>query len=193
MTTEAPIERTIDEEGTLATITAAFIADPVMRWLYPGAQDYLKSFPTFVQMFVGQAFQTNTAYRTADHHGAALWLPPDVRPDEEAVGAFFQASVAEERQTAVFSILEQLGNYHPTAPHWYLPLLGVDPTHQGRGYGSALLAQSLQACDETGLPAYLESSNERNVPLYERFGFEVQAIIQSGDSPRVWPMVRPAR
>ena len=124
MTTDTiTIERTVDEQRTLSTMTAAFIADPVMRWLFPKADDYLRSFPTFVQTFAGQTFQTNGAYRTTDEHGAALWLPPDVHPDEEAVGAFFQATMPQERQEAIFSILEQLDKYHPTGAHWYLPVM----------------------------------------------------------------------
>ena len=49
-------------------------------------------------------------------------------------------------------------------------------------------------CDEQGLPAYLESSNVLNVPLYQRHGFEVMAeaaLPQGG--PSAWFMWREAR
>jgi GNAT superfamily N-acetyltransferase len=29
--------------------------------------------------------------------------------------------------------------YHPAEPHWYLPLIGVDPAHQNNGHGAALM------------------------------------------------------
>jgi ribosomal protein S18 acetylase RimI-like enzyme len=41
-------------------------------------------------------------------------------------------------------------------------------------------------------PAYLESSNERNVPLYERLGFEVRERYVLPSGPPVWLMWRPA-
>ncbi len=57
-------------------------------------------------------------------------------------------------------------------PHWYLPLIGVDPAHQGEGHGDALMAYALARCDRDHAPAYLESSKPRNIPFYRRYGFE---------------------
>ena len=90
-------------------------------------------------------------------------------------------------------MLEEVGKAHPEEPHWFLPAIGVDPIRQGSGYGSALLARSLEACDADHRVAYLEASNPRNVPLYGRFGFEVTGEIRVGSSPLVVPMVRAAR
>lgn len=83
--------------------------------------------------------------------------------------------------------------HHPDEPVWYLPLIAVDPTHQGKGIGSALVKAALKRIDEEGLPAYLESSNPRNISLYERHGFAVTGETQVGSSPVVTPMYRAAR
>ena len=46
-------------------------------------------------------------------------------------------------------------------------------------------------CDREGLPCYLESSKERNVPFYRRHGFEVvQEVSLPGDGPSIWTMWR---
>jgi ribosomal protein S18 acetylase RimI-like enzyme len=88
----------------------------------------------------------------------------------------------------VLSTIEQA---HPRQPHWYLAVLGTDPLHQGRGIGTALMAPVLERCDEEGLPAFLESSKESNVPYYERFGFRVERELKLGKgAPSVWPMWR---
>lgn len=91
------------------------------------------------------------------------------------------------------SIIEQMEKFHPTEPHWYLPMIGVDPAHQGAGTGAALMTEALRNVDSSGLIAYLESSNPRNIPLYQRHGFEVIGEIQSGSSPVLRPMLRKTR
>ncbi|RAJ00409.1 acetyltransferase (GNAT) family protein [Chitinophaga skermanii] len=61
---------------------------------------------------------------------------------------------------------------HPTSPFAYLWFVGVLPSEQGKGHGSELLQGILDYCDAQQRPIYLETSTERNLPWYERFGFE---------------------
>ena len=88
-----------------------------------------------------------------------------------------------------------MGSYHPAEPHWYLPLIGVDPSPscQRGGYGSELLRHALAACDKDRMPAYLESTNSENTSRYQRQGFEVLGTIQVGASPPIFPMLRRPR
>jgi ribosomal protein S18 acetylase RimI-like enzyme len=180
-------------ERAIAVIVLAFSTDPAARWSYPDPHQYLTHFPAIVRAFGGKAFAHGTGHHVSGLAGAALWLPPGIRPDEEALAAVLRGSVVAERQAAVFAVFEQMGRYHPREPHWYLPLIGVDPVHQGKGYGSALLQHALRQCDRDHAPAYLESSNPANIPLYERHGFRVLATIQVGSSPPIFPMLRAAR
>ena len=70
-------------------------------------------------------------------------------------------------------------------------MLGTEPASQGKGIGSALMQPILDRCDSEGLPAYLESSKDTNIPFYSRHGFEVTGEIKIGkDGPMVWPMWR---
>jgi len=191
----APVRRVQAAEAQLAVevVVRAFAADPAARWIYPEPERYFASFPLFVRAFAGRAFEHGTAYTADAFRGAALWLPPGIGPDEAALDALLEKTAAPHRHDAAFALFEQMGEHHPHEPHWYLPLIGVDPLYQGKGYGAALMEHALAACDRDGLPAYLESSNPRNVTLYERCGFQRLGTIQAGDSPPIIPMLRPAR
>ena len=186
------IERTdtSTEARLVAAIVAAFAADPAVRWLYPDRDQYLKNCTAFARAFAGKAFECGTADEFEGHSAAALWLPPNVQPNEVAVMDVLQSSVTEARLPEIFSMFEQMGAFHPSEPHWYLPMIGVNPTEQGRGIGSALLRKGLARCNADGLPAYLEATSLRNVSLYERFGFEAVGRIQTKTSPPISPMLR---
>ncbi len=193
---ETPTVRTTtqaDETSAIDTIVLAFAADPFTRWCWPDPHQYLTSMPRLTRAFGGNAFAKRSAYCTADCGGAALWLPPQVHADEDALGELMEGTVSASTRGDLFMVVEQQAEYHPAEPHWYLPLIGVDPASQGKGYGSALMTYALEQCDRDHAPAYLESSNPRNVSLYQRHGFEVLGTIQVGTSPPIVPMLRPAR
>ena len=170
-----------------------FATDPVTRWCWPEPDLYFSAMQRFVVACAGKAFEHDSAYVADDFRGAALWLPPDVHADEKQIGRVVQATVPESKQSDLGDTLDQLIRYVPSEPHWYLPMIAVDPAWQSKGLGSALLKQSTARCDRDGLRAYLESSNPRNVGLYERHGFVPLAEVQAGDVPPFTPMIRDPR
>jgi ribosomal protein S18 acetylase RimI-like enzyme len=182
-----------DEASIIDVLVRANWADPAARWVWPDSQRFLMYFPSFVRAFGGKAFAHGSAYYIDGYIGAALWLPPDVHPDENALIALLQYTVSDQIQKDVFAVFEQMGRYHPNEPHWYLPLMGVDPSQQSKGFGSALLQHILIQFDRNNKLAYLESSNPRNIPLYKRHGFELLGTIQTGTSPSISPMLRRPR
>ena len=182
-----------DEDQAVATIVMAFAADPMARWTWPHAHVYLAAMPRMTRAFGGKAFSNGSAFCTDGYTGAALWLPSGVHPDEKALSAVLESTVASSLSAESAAIFEQMATYHPTEPHWYLPLIGVDPAHQGEGHGDVLMAHALAQCDRAHVPAYLESSNPRNIPFYRRHGFEPLGAIQAGSSPTLVPMLRRPR
>ncbi len=182
-----------ERERAISVQVMAFGSDPVMRWLYPCSRDYLEHYPSFVEAFGGVAIEHGSAYVADDFGGIAMWLPVGVHLDPDPIVSLFSSTLDSPIKDEVLEMLDEMDSYHIEEEHWYLPMIGVDPSQQGRGIGSALLQHALAPCDEQGLPAYLESSNPANVPLYQRHGFEVLGEIQIGSSPVVYPMLRRPR
>jgi len=182
-----------DEAGAIGALTLAFSVDPMARWSLPDPSKYLAVFSSIAKAFGGSAFEKGTAYLANGFTGAALWLPPGERSDEESLKRLFDENTDDDIKEDMQEIFEQMEKFHPTGPHWYLPMIGVDPAYQGAGIGSALMREALKAVDRDGIIAYLESSNPRNISLYQRHGFEVIGEIQSGSSPVLRPMLRRAQ
>lgn len=183
-----------EADRVLNGMTAGFVADPFMRWLYPEPGAFTAHFPTVLDLYAGRAFDHRSAYRNAGFTAAALWLPPGVHPDEERLAAWFEHTVAPEKHAALFATFAQIDRFHPGEPCWHLADIAVDPALQGKGVGRALLAACLSACDHDGRPAYLESTNAANLSFYERFGFERIGLIETEGVPPLFPMFRrPAR
>jgi GNAT superfamily N-acetyltransferase len=182
-----------DERSAIDAIVLAFAADPTTRWTWPQPHQYLNAMPDFVRAFGGGAFTHGGADCTEACGGAALWLPPGVHPDGERLDEIMERTASPAARKDALALFEQMAKYHPSEPHWYLPLIGVDPAQQGNGLGDALMMHALKRCDRDKLPAYLESTNPRNVSLYRRHGFEPLGAIQAGSSPTLVPMLRRPR
>lgn len=182
-----------ETDTVLNILTLAFANDPPVRYLLPSPTAFLAAFPGFATGMGGRGMAAGTGYLADDETAAALWLPPGVASDVEALVGAITPYLTEETAEVVGQVSDAMAHYHPHEPHWYLAFIGVDPVRQGLGLGSALLKAGLARCDEDGVIAYLESSSPKNVPLYERFGFEVIGVVQPGDFPPVYPMLRPAR
>jgi ribosomal protein S18 acetylase RimI-like enzyme len=69
--------------------------------------------------------------------------------------------------------LDEVDRAHPKEPHYYLEYLGVEPEQQGKAFGSTILRHLVNKADEEQVGCYLENANPRNIPFYQRFGFQV--------------------
>jgi ribosomal protein S18 acetylase RimI-like enzyme len=180
-------------------LAAAFQDDPVIAWIFPDEQRRRAVLAAFMEFRLRKlAFAHDQVWMTADGAAAAVWLPPPGRWQLSRPQQLWLLPTLVRflglRTASVLAGLERMEARHPHDPsHWYLFILGTEPAAQGRGLGSALLAQMLARVDADGMPAYLESSNERNLALYGRHGFEVTSEVVIPGGPRIWPMWREPR
>jgi GNAT superfamily N-acetyltransferase len=144
----------------------------------------------------GYLRQGKPCYLTGDASAAALWAAPGARamPLSQVIleaapnGLAFRRHLLRALRTQ-----QQIERLQPGQfpPHWYLGYLGTRSDRQGEGLGTQMLREVLAGLDTDGVPTYLESSNERNLPLYERNGFCVVGELRAlGHGPTIWRMWR---
>jgi len=123
----------------------------------------------------------------------AVWTAPDM-PDPAAVfGPLAEAFVrlSGSRAKVMEASEAVMAKYRPTEPCWFLGTVGVDPDYQGGGLARAVIEPGLERAAEQGFPAFLETSNENNVAVYRRLGFDVTAEYDLPfDGPRTYAMMR---
>ncbi len=201
MAPEARSARKVDIRELSRTLARAFYDDPVMVWLLPDerprtAQLY-RLFATMTRHHHLARGGVEVACDGPDIGAAALWNPPnewqETRWAQLAMTPMF-IRVFGARTARGRAVQELMKRIHPEEPHWYLAVLGSDPSVRGKGFGRALMQSRLDRVDAEHAPAYLESSKHQNLAYYQRFGFEVtDEIVLPGGGPTMWPMWRHAR
>ena len=192
--------RRSDVPALARALGRAFYDDPVMTWLQPDAGRRSAALAGFFGAMTRYHFLTGAGAEVATAESgigaAALWDPPGRwhHSSREQV-AMLPAVIRAFRGHlgAGRALTEAMQAVHPEEPHWYLAIIGSDPTVRGSGCGHALMRSRLDRCDAEHAPAYLESSNPDNIPYYNRFGFEVTGEIVMPDGPTLWPMWRQPR
>lgn len=177
-----------DRRAISVVLAAAFAADPVVRWLMPKPDRDIQMFRALTRHLHAAPGCADIALDNGEPVGAALWDPPghSVSLRQGLVGLarlFFAMGSGYHRGVELERAFTRA---RPAGQFWYLAQIGASTP--GTGAGSALLEQRLASIDG---PAYLESSNLRNLPLYQRFGFAViQEISLPGNGPTLWTMLR---
>jgi GNAT superfamily N-acetyltransferase len=199
MTASAAVRRAerSDADQLGRVLGDAFSADPVISWLLPPGvpnRDWRIRRLWTITAHEYLRFD-KPCFLTADGRGAALWKPPGTwapKNAEQLRELLPMAAVFRASSLRALRLQEQMFKAHPRKPeHWYLYAIGTMVEAQGQGLGSALLREVLNPVDEKGESAYLESSNIKNVPLYERHGFTVveEMVIDRG-GPTMYRMWR---
>jgi ribosomal protein S18 acetylase RimI-like enzyme len=190
-----------DLRPTALMMARAFDDDPLMQWIFPDEGMRRQRLPAFFTASMrGTGLRhpgTELLVTGGEIAGCATWLPPGAwMPStwQQLVALPGYIRTLGSRLGVASASYGALLRVHPQGPHWYLAGIGTDPPLQGTGIGSALMRSRLSRLDATQMPAYLESSKERNVPFYERHGFAVtRELTVPGGGPTLWLMWRTPR
>jgi GNAT superfamily N-acetyltransferase len=183
-----------DLTDVVEAVARSFYEDPIFRWIVPDDALRPRQLERGFALFARRVwFPRDETYTTDRLIGGAFWMPPGTWH----LSLFKQLSMLPSMAVILrgalprlLRLLNAIEARHPHEPHYYLPVIGIRPEWQGRGFGSALLRPILERCDRERLPAYLEASSERNRALYERHGFAVLEEMRVSDSPPLWRMWR---
>ena len=140
------------------------------------------------------------AYATSPNlEGIAIWLPSEkaeMTPwrvlRSGATSTIFQVGVRPAvKMLRAAGLVERIQRAEAPAHYRYLFVLGVDPVHQRKGWGSTLLRETMRGFGDPTTPCYLETFAADNVPFYQGHGFRVVKEIRLVNTDlTMWALLR---
>lgn len=177
-----------DAEAVARVLVDAFQNDPVINWVLRSDRLRDQAWHDFFRGNVDDHLANERRLDVIDHDGAvaaaALWVaPPGGQPSSfrDHLGIrHLRSWTGLTRLPRLWRLVTMTEARYPIAPHYYLPMIGTASSVRGQGMGQKLLTVATEECDRDGWPAYLESSNERNLTLYKRHGFKLLEQMRLG-------------
>lgn len=181
-------------------ISEAFFNDPLMLYLFPKAKERKRKLKSMMELLLRIGIKYGIVHTTsAKLEGIAIWFPSNKSKITTWMGLlnggfsyFFKlGSKAVKKQNRLYNyILTKHMNLMPSY-HWYLSIIGINPIYQGKGFSSVLFNSMFNQIDKQNLPFFLDTNNEENLPIYNRFGFRLLEEYQIPDTNVVnWAMIR---
>jgi GNAT superfamily N-acetyltransferase len=182
------------------TLAKAFQEYPLVAFIIPDAKNRIKIQAKVFEDAIRDGIKHGRVYATSDKlEGVAIWFlsggPNSFPKQRRTLGEWFASVFTDKermKRLQAFSVYtDEIRLRLAPGRHWYLQILGVDPQYQGKGFSSRLVKPTLALADREGLPCFLDTQLEKNVSLYQHFGFKV---VEEGTIPgsnvKSWAMLR---
>ena len=174
------------------TLVQSFAREPFHQWMVPDPDRWVEKAPGYFRAYIKMILRDGRAETARDGAAVALWLAPN-KPGgllSRLQLPLVLWRLAGTKFKQVWEVIPKIDQNRPQEPHWYLDMLGVDPSHARQGVGSALLENGIARSDAAKLPVYLDAMSADNVTFYERHEFEVTAHITLPSGLSIWTMAR---
>ncbi len=182
----------------LETLVAAFIEDPMAGYFFPDTRRRANGLRWVFNVTLRYGLRCGEVDTLKEGRGVAIWL----RSEQASMGPIQMMCAgmvvtplvigwgATLRLLKFLRFIEKRRLSSVSGPHWYLLSLAVFPENQAQGLGSALVKYGIARARAQRRPCFLETTNERNVTYYQKFGFSVTREGRaSGAGPRVWSLL----
>lgn len=187
-----------DIDDAAVSLCEAFVNDPIFDWFMREDAGRTAARRRFFKVVLREvALPDGAIERPKSGGAAAVWIPSEklgAQPVHREIRALpmLMNAAGVNRFSRLLQLRKAMDARHPMeTPHDYLWFLGVRPSLQGLGVGSRLLAAHAERMDATGRAGFLETATPRNLPLYQRHGFEIIADYRPAPGgPLIWAMWR---
>lgn len=187
-------------EPAIEVLVRAFRNYPLFRHYFPNEANREKILHYFLSVVVFSGIHYGEVHATSPNlEGIAVWIPSNNYPVTfwnllRSVPLLKIFGIGRHGGTKLRHFNDYIDSVHQrVAPfkHWFLQAIGIAPRFQGEGFASMLLRPMLSKIDKEYLPCYLETIDEKNISMYEHYGFKIIDISNIPDTKFTnWGMLR---
>lgn len=178
----------------MATLARAFADDPAMAYIFPDPARRAERLPRLFALLFDSDALSGMRLVTAGGEATTMWRGPGrsrTRMSDIVLRAWPMWRTFGSALGRALAVSNAIEAHFPGRDFWYLHIAGCDPAAQGRGFGAAAVRSGLERMSASGLPAYLETANEKNVAFYRSLGFALtDEWSVPADGPRFWSLLR---
>jgi ribosomal protein S18 acetylase RimI-like enzyme len=172
---------TEDNDWASKVLEQAFYTDPLLNFIYGDTINEPGRLNSFFRATFCLAALYGVCLGTTEKDGVLMMLPPDQIKitigkmyKSGMLAAPFKMGWASFSRSMRFMVFAEKEHKAATSfDHYYIMTVGVLPERQGMGVGKKLMTKALEMVDAHNMPCFLETQNQNNVPMYQKFGFEV--------------------
>ena len=188
----------LQAEPLAEVLTRVFCDEPRFTYLIPDETERRIVLPEIFNFAIRESQLYGETYTTPALEGGSLWIAPGRRLTVQRLlrssspRTLLKISWSSLRRSMKLAAwIEQFRQRLARRPHWYLLALGVESSKHDKRLREALIEPVLSQADASGLPCYLETFHESNLPFYEEHGFRIEGsgrMLNGG--PNFWAMIR---
>jgi len=171
-------------DAAAGVFARAFHQEPLKVYLFPDGKKRDEAGFHFFKFMLRYVILYGEAYAASENmEGVAMWLPSEYAimsrelmakvgvKELDIDGVLGKEFMAQVRP--IYDFVEKRHEHNAPFRHWYLAFVAVDPAFQGRGFAGKLIKPMLARLSQEKLPCYLETQIEKNVLIYEHYGFKL--------------------
>lgn len=196
-----------DSEKLNALLTECFSKDPLYLQLIPQTEKRQKLLPELFRCDLDELFESCEVYADSADLNGIIVVSDETEPYNPLkyyAGALFYALKSGVCLVEEDHSLKTLWNFIKgkdylssewteeldTNRRMHIEYFAVRPLLRGKGIASQLMSAVLSYADENHLTTSLETHNEKNLSMYEHYGFHLFEVIQKHFPLKQFCMVR---
>jgi GNAT superfamily N-acetyltransferase len=173
-----------DRKLVTEILSGSFNDNKSVNYLLPQDSRRHARLQKFMEYSFDVCHRFGDVFLSEDRKGCALILIPDKKKTTIPSILFdlkfiFQAIGLSNVKKAI-SRESEIKKHHPKEPLYYLWFIGVKENEQSKGIGSKLLSEVIEEGRQQNRTVCLETSTVKNLPWYQKFGFEIYKEIDFG-------------